>query len=1039
MAGPTGYAYFTNLQVAGGNVAVNGSLSAPNTNPGAVAGDYVVPLALTGPLAAMVINGSERGSANNYDDVTVWYNNAGVLTQLDYLYDSITNGPWSATNLTLWFKLQANLAATSDYTSTTYARDGFSRTVAANNVGWGTADVGGTYANYGGTASVNNFSVAPSTASLLVDNSAEAAYLPSVSVQDVEVSALITPATSPNTCDQGIMCRIQGANGACYQLNAYEGGNTGTYTIQLKRRTSISAFTQLGIDIPTSLAGGTAVWMRLRAVGMNPTILSYKVWSNGSPEPAAWLGSMVVDTTGSLGAGAVGLIGYVNTAPPATITTTFNSFLATSIPAPAATSPDGTTTPGGYVLAWGNGAPTSKRNPANVYPLYDNFPGTTLNAMWTPLNSPVTTVSNGLTFSASATAAEQSISSSSLFGPGYRVELVGTLPVVTAGYYVLEFRPAAGGSPYDHLYTISGTGAWQLSANPGTGDNLEDIGAVDNATHTFAIDHLPDGTTKGWIDLLSRIQLAGGFTSTNLPVRLMVNQGTSGTMIAQQVRVRPIIATEPMSFITAPPVLTRGVSRRTLFYAFTKPAASSPAFLVRGLPISRHLAALYPLREGWGGLVHDAVAGKTSTGSTLVGWNSSPTGIAASLGAVNSQIVLPNLGLVGSGPMACEVICTPSSLASQAEFVSWGSGSQGNGFFIRATDSVTLDFFFWYGDLNVTVPNMLGRRLHIIASWDGTYQSLYLNGLLVGHQTPGISVNVHDTSYAIGQSATGASGTGNAVQGVYEKVAFYQRAIAPEEASSLYLRPFQMYSQSQFVLPAVATPQDVKRSFAPYGRTRPPMGAPVRVGSDLGRGCIASWDMQERGGSIAYDTTPARRRLTPYAGAPAWSAGGLVLGGSTEMDTPNLYPYIGGVGHPLTIEAWVTPVSPGASNWQNIASQGRDAGGSNWFGLWISSSNNWTFGYGLSLNVQPLAASGGKHHLIASYSSGVSLDFTIDGVTYHFTPSAQSSDSTVPFEVGNWHGGSEWFAGTIHSLRVWDRYLTPAEHRHLYERQFDLV
>ena len=115
--GLTTYTGSRALTITGGGSAVGGSTTVPvPTN----STDYVVQLHLNGALAAAVYNGAAYNATNTdggtaFADVTLWYNG----TQIDVDYDPVTNGPWSANNVTLWFKLQRSLVA-SPATDTAY-------------------------------------------------------------------------------------------------------------------------------------------------------------------------------------------------------------------------------------------------------------------------------------------------------------------------------------------------------------------------------------------------------------------------------------------------------------------------------------------------------------------------------------------------------------------------------------------------------------------------------------------------------------------------------------------------------------------------------------------------------------------------------------------------------------------------------------------------------------------------------------------------------------------------------------------------------
>lgn len=109
-----GYAYHQTVVVKGGIEPVGGSLNIPAA---ADSSDYVVMLHLTGSQAASVYNHASYNATRtfagiSFADVTMWYSPArGIWRQIDIDADPFTYGPWSRHNITLWFRLQAPLAA----------------------------------------------------------------------------------------------------------------------------------------------------------------------------------------------------------------------------------------------------------------------------------------------------------------------------------------------------------------------------------------------------------------------------------------------------------------------------------------------------------------------------------------------------------------------------------------------------------------------------------------------------------------------------------------------------------------------------------------------------------------------------------------------------------------------------------------------------------------------------------------------------------------------------------------------------------------
>jgi hypothetical protein len=201
-----------------------------------------------------------------------------------------------------------------------FATDTFNRTVSN---GWGTADVGGAWT---GTGSLYN--VTPGRATIVASSSVPSSFLTTSSVQNVDVLAWISPApVSGATGDVGVLARYTASTGTYYQVSAYypSANNGQNYVVQLKRKPDNA---QIRPDFNTTIPGGTAIWIRMEAQGVNPTVLRWKLWQDGSAEPAAWTDSGTDGTPALQVAGGVGVNCYVS---GGTITPAFNAITATGL------------------------------------------------------------------------------------------------------------------------------------------------------------------------------------------------------------------------------------------------------------------------------------------------------------------------------------------------------------------------------------------------------------------------------------------------------------------------------------------------------------------------------------------------------------------------------------------------------------------------------------------------------------------------------------------------------------------------------------
>jgi hypothetical protein len=248
-------------------------------------------------------------------DVNPAEQGAGVIGVRDRNEDAFATRVFHHTQ----FQAVALPAAASFCPAGAVACDTFNRTISG---GWGSADVGGAWNSSGA-----NYTVTPGSGSLVVNPTAPQSFLPSVSLRDVDARVWIAPPPFSDTGDAGIAVRYAAGGGTYYQVSVYypSGINGSNYVVQLKRKPENVL---INPDAKTTIRGGTAVWIRMQAQGVSPTTLRWKVWQDGTPEPAAWMGTGTDSNPPEQAAGAVGIEGYVHSG---TATVSFNGLAAAPI------------------------------------------------------------------------------------------------------------------------------------------------------------------------------------------------------------------------------------------------------------------------------------------------------------------------------------------------------------------------------------------------------------------------------------------------------------------------------------------------------------------------------------------------------------------------------------------------------------------------------------------------------------------------------------------------------------------------------------
>ena len=185
--------------------------------------------------------------------------------------------------------------------------DAFGRTVAN---GWGTADLGGTWA-FSGTAS--SFSVTGGVgkiAGALRTN--RAAFLTTARQVDVDLRADFSINTAGN--NGGTYVSLIGrrvSNGNDYRLKLRYTAN-GVVTAFITRNVGNVETILATTTLTGTVNPGDVLKLRLQVAGTSPTTLSAKLWRATAAEPAPWLFT-ATDTTAALAAaGDAGVLHYVS-------------------------------------------------------------------------------------------------------------------------------------------------------------------------------------------------------------------------------------------------------------------------------------------------------------------------------------------------------------------------------------------------------------------------------------------------------------------------------------------------------------------------------------------------------------------------------------------------------------------------------------------------------------------------------------------------------------------------------------------------------
>ncbi len=185
---------------------------------------------------------------------------------------------------------------------------------------------------------------------------------------------------------------------------------------------------------------------------------------------------------------------------------------------------------------------------------------------------------------------------------------------------------------------------------------------------------------------------------------------------------------------------------------------------------------------------------------------------------------------------------------------------------------------------------------------------------------------------------------------------------------------------------------------------------------------VGWWRLDEGSGTIAYDASGNGNDGT-FNGAPQWVAGRF--GGALEFDGSDDYVTIGNLNLPgsFTLAFWMLPPSlPGG--WHSVVMKEYDYGfefdGTNLLGR----SGNGTGGWGATVSTT-ISTPAIWYHAALTWN-GSDLEMFIDGTSVSKNSGTHISNTT-PLLFASWNTSSEFFAGIIDDVRIYNHAMSESE------------
>jgi cysteine-rich repeat protein len=138
--------------------------------------------------------------------------------------------------------------------------------------------------------------------------------------------------------------------------------------------------------------------------------------------------------------------------------------------------------------------------------------------------------------------------------------------------------------------------------------------------------------------------------------------------------------------------------------------------------------------------------------------------------SVQSPVNIPT----GNSPYAIEAWFYPNSVGAKGilGYGNYGAGNQVNALrLLDGCSNIGFRHYWWGNDLDVCTNNPPGAWYHVVASFDGTTRSIYLNGVKIASDQP-TGHSATNSNFAVGKTAGGEY-----FDGLLDGVAIYNRAL----------------------------------------------------------------------------------------------------------------------------------------------------------------------------------------------------------------------------------------------------------------------
>ena len=461
------------------------------------------------------------------------------------------------------------------------------------------------------------------------------------------------------------------------------------------------------------------------------------------------------------------------------------------------------------------------------------------------------------------------------------------------------------------------------------------------------------------------------------------------------------------------------------YFLFLIPEGADAAGLKKP-PTNLGLVGYWSMNEGTGSYAGDS-SGNKNTGTLTNGptWVDGKRGKALNFDGSNDYVDAGNIGPPNTNGMSVAFWTNLDSLnggwrgfvskatgggTNQFQYViGFGSGSDTN-IRIHTSDATTQ----YNNNCPVNIAGRAGEWIQIVAVWNTTSCTMYLNGVAKISQSTTLGMNT-TTDFPL-RIGTAYSASGYEIDGKIDEVRIYNRALSAAEVQALYKS-----------------------------------GAAKRTQGPSNLGLVGYWSFDDGTTTVANDSSGNRNhgRLTNMDSATDWVPG--KRGKALDFDGSNDYVTMGnitaddfGTG-PMSVSVWFKTSSVGYQEPVDNKTAGTNLAG---FNLYMNTgSNKMTFRIADGTNQRSIsgitAVDNNQWHHAVGVRNGDTITIYIDGVQEGTATgvSAYNISNATTFFVGAYGTGAgqaNW-NGLIDDVRVYNRALSATEIQALYESTYRAV